>query len=43
MLPRFLPTPRVFEIEDGFVMLPDLPGLGLDIDKEAIEEYRIRA
>lgn len=40
---RILRTPRVFEIEDGFVMLPDLPGLGLDIDEEAIEEYRIRA
>ena len=43
VLPRFLRTPRVFEIEDGFVMLPDLTGLGLDIDEEAIEEYRIRA
>lgn len=40
---RILRTPRAFEIEDGFVMLPDLPGLGLGIYEEAIGEYRIRA
>lgn len=40
---RILRTPHVFEIEDGTVLLPDLPGLGLDIDEEAIEEYRVRA
>ena len=40
---RILRTPHVFEIEDGSVILPDLPGLGLDIDEEAIEEYRVRA
>ena len=38
-----LRTPHVFEIEDGFVKLPDLPGLGLDVDQDAIEEYRVRA
>ena len=40
---RILRTPHVFEIEDGSVILPDLPGLGLDIDEEAIKEYRVRA
>lgn len=40
---RILRTPHVFEIEDGFVKLPELPGLGLDVDQEAIEEYRVRA
>ena len=40
---RILRTPHVFEIEDGYVNLPDLPGLGLDVDEDALEEYRVRA
>ncbi len=40
---RILRTPHVFEIDSGYVKLPDLPGLGLDIDQEALEEYRVRA
>lgn len=40
---RILRTPHVFEIENGHVRLPDRPGLGLDIDQDAIEEYRVRA
>lgn len=40
---RILRTPHVFEIEDGHVRLPDLPGLGLDVDQEAVEEHRVRA
>ena len=40
---NLLRTPHVFEIEDGFVKLPELPGLGLDVDQDAIEEYRVRA
>ena len=40
---RILRTPHVFEIENGYVKLPDRPGLGLDVDQDAIEEYRVRA
>ncbi len=40
---RILRTPHVFEIEDGHVRLPDLPGLGLDVDQQAVEEYRVQA
>ena len=40
---RILRTPHVFEIEDGYVKLPDLPGLGLDVDEDALEEYRVGA
>ena len=36
-------TPDVFRIENGYVHLPDLPGLGLDLNEDAIREYRIRA
>ena len=40
---RILRTPHVFEIENGHVKLPELAGLGLDVDQEALAEYRIRA
>ena len=36
-------TPDVFRIENGNILLPDLPGLGLDLNEDAIREYRIRA
>jgi L-alanine-DL-glutamate epimerase-like enolase superfamily enzyme len=35
-------TPDVFRIENGHILLPDFPGLGLDLNEEAIREYRIR-
>ncbi len=40
---KLLKTPQAWKIEDGHVLLPDLPGLGLDIDEDAIKEYRARA
>ena len=33
----------VFEIKDGYIYLPDLPGLGLDLNEDAIQEYRVHA
>ncbi len=38
-----LRTPELFRIQDGHVLLPDFPGLGLDLNEDAIKEYRIRA
>ena len=38
---ELLRSDRVFEIEDGYVRLPDHPGLGLDVDEDALKEYRI--
>ena len=38
---KILKTPHVFEIEDGYVKLPELPGLGLDVDEDALQEYRV--
>ncbi len=38
---KILKTPHVFEIEDGYVKLSELPGLGLDVDHEAVEAYRV--
>ena len=40
---KLLRTPHVFPIERGYVLLPDLPGLGLDINEDALQEYRVRA
>jgi D-galactarolactone cycloisomerase len=40
---KLVRTPDVFTIEKGYILLPDLPGLGLDINEDALKEYRIRA
>jgi L-alanine-DL-glutamate epimerase-like enolase superfamily enzyme len=40
---KLLRTPHVFRIENGYVHLPDLPGLGLDLNEDAIKEYRVHA
>ncbi len=40
---KLLRTPQVFQIEKGYVRLPDVPGLGLDINEDALQEYRVRA
>jgi L-alanine-DL-glutamate epimerase-like enolase superfamily enzyme len=37
---KLLRTPHVVPIRDGYVLLPDLPGLGLDLNEDAIREYR---
>jgi L-alanine-DL-glutamate epimerase-like enolase superfamily enzyme len=36
-------TPQLYRIENGYVLLPDLPGLGLDLNEDAIKEYRVHA
>ena len=40
---KLVRTPDVFTIDNGYILLPDLPGLGLDINEEALKEYRVRA
>jgi D-galactarolactone cycloisomerase len=40
---KLVRTPEVFTIEDGYVLLPKLPGLGLDLNEDAIKEYRAHA
>jgi D-galactarolactone cycloisomerase len=37
-----LKTPHLFRIEGGYVHLPELPGLGFDLNEDAIKEYRKR-
>ena len=34
-------SPTRFEVEDGFVRVPDRPGLGVEIDAEALRRYRV--
>ena len=36
-----LKNKQAFRIENGYVHLPDFPGLGLDLDEAAIKEYRL--
>jgi L-alanine-DL-glutamate epimerase-like enolase superfamily enzyme len=40
---KLVRTPDVFTIQDGYVLLPQLPGLGLDLNEDAIKEYRVHA
>ncbi|MCL4402117.1 MAG: hypothetical protein M1436_05570, partial [Acidobacteria bacterium] len=40
---KLVRTPDVFRVENGYILLPDLPGLGLDVNEDAIKEYRINA
>jgi L-alanine-DL-glutamate epimerase-like enolase superfamily enzyme len=37
---KLLKTPQPWKIENGHILLPDLPGLGLDLNEDAIREYR---
>ena len=39
---KLLRTPHAFPIQDGYVLLPDLPGLGLDVNEDALREYRVK-
>ena len=39
---QVLKTKTMYRFEDGNVHLPDLPGLGLDVDEEALEKFRIK-
>ena len=34
-------TDRLFEVQDGYVRIPDAPGLGIEVDEEAIDRYRV--
>ena len=37
---KVLRTPYMFRIEDGHLLAPEHPGLGLDINEDALREYR---
>jgi L-alanine-DL-glutamate epimerase-like enolase superfamily enzyme len=39
---KVLKSPNVFAIEDGLIIAPEYPGLGLDIDEGAVESFRVR-
>jgi L-alanine-DL-glutamate epimerase-like enolase superfamily enzyme len=39
---RVLQSPRVFAVEQGMILAPESPGLGLDVDEEALERVRVR-
>jgi D-galactarolactone cycloisomerase len=37
---RVLNTKTMYTIRDGEIQVPDLPGLGLDVNEEALEKFR---
>ncbi|MFN0165999.1 MAG: mandelate racemase/muconate lactonizing enzyme family protein [Bryobacteraceae bacterium] len=37
---KLLRTPHAFRVEKGYVYLSDLPGIGLDVNEDALKEYR---
>ena len=37
---QILRTPSLYTIRDGFLQIPQGPGLGIDYAEEAVEEYR---
>src|SRR5262249_7935154 len=39
---KLLKSPEVFTIQNGLIRAPDYPGIGLDVDEEAIERFRVR-
>ena len=40
---KLMRTPYVFRVEKGYVLLPEHPGIGLDVNEDALKEYRVRA
>ena len=34
-------VPQKFPVVDGFVAVPDAPGLGIDLDEEVLREYTV--
>jgi L-alanine-DL-glutamate epimerase-like enolase superfamily enzyme len=37
---QVLNTKVMYTIRDGEIQVPDLPGLGLDVNEDAIEKFR---
>jgi L-alanine-DL-glutamate epimerase-like enolase superfamily enzyme len=38
---KVLKTKQMYAIEDGMIVASDYPGLGLDVDEEALQKYRV--
>jgi L-alanine-DL-glutamate epimerase-like enolase superfamily enzyme len=39
---KLLNTPDMFEMDKDMITIPQGPGLGMDVNEDAIEEYRVR-
>jgi D-galactarolactone cycloisomerase len=40
---KLLRARQVFRVEQGYIHLPDAPGIGLEVNEDALKEYRVRA
>jgi D-galactarolactone cycloisomerase len=39
---KVLKSPQMFHFDDGDLLAPTLPGIGLDVDEDALSRYRLR-
>jgi len=39
---KVLKSKQVFTVENGELLAPPYPGIGLDVDEEALAKYRVR-
>ena len=39
---KVLKSSSMFRIENGALVAPPYPGIGLDVDEDALERYRVR-
>eukprot|EP01043_Picozoa_sp_COSAG02_P031037 COSAG02_NODE_2007_length_10128_cov_5.313989_7_plen_152_part_00 len=40
-LAALVKSPHLLEVVDGIVKIPTAPGLGIEVDEEAVERYRV--
>ncbi|MBI3923751.1 MAG: mandelate racemase/muconate lactonizing enzyme family protein [Armatimonadetes bacterium] len=40
-LEQLLKEPPLFQVEEGHLLVPDKPGLGVELNEEAVEEFRV--
>jgi L-alanine-DL-glutamate epimerase-like enolase superfamily enzyme len=40
-LAALVKTPHLLKVTDGIVKIPTAPGLGIEVDEEAVERYRV--
>ncbi len=40
---KVLKSKTMFRVENGDLVAPPYPGIGLDVDEEALERYRVKA
>jgi L-alanine-DL-glutamate epimerase-like enolase superfamily enzyme len=37
-----MPAARTLQIQDGYLDVPELPGLGIELNEDAVKEFAIK-